>query len=175
MSDNTLLNVGTGGDIIRNLDRGGSVKTQVVQLDIGGSSANAEVLITAGQQTMAASVPVVISIDQTPIKAVSSASNNNWGQALSVTNISTATLVNIPASVPGYRINGIIAHGNGDGYFFVQIASVTVFSGRIRSTMPTLVINLPNGINVATNSVVALKVTNESGNTADYEATLLGS
>ena len=40
--------------------------------------------------------------------------------------------------------------------------------------MPTLMITLPNGIAVATGSTVTLKVTNESGSTADYEATLLG-
>ena len=38
MADNTLLNAGTGGDTVRDIDRAG-VKTQVVQLDAGGSSA----------------------------------------------------------------------------------------------------------------------------------------
>lgn len=64
-SDNTQLNSGTGGDTVRDLARqAGTVKTQVVQLDLGGASANAEVLITAGQQLSAASVPVVIASDQ---------------------------------------------------------------------------------------------------------------
>lgn len=65
MNDNTILNVGAGGDTVRDLARlGGTVKTQVVQLDLGGASANGEVLITAGRQTMAASVPVVLASDQ---------------------------------------------------------------------------------------------------------------
>jgi hypothetical protein len=47
MADNTLLNVGTGGDTIRDLARqSGTVKTQVVQLDFGGASANAEQLVS---------------------------------------------------------------------------------------------------------------------------------
>lgn len=73
MIDNTELNQGTGGDTVRDLARqGGTVKTQVVQLDIGGGSANAEVLIVAGQQVMAASVPVVLASNQTAL-AVSGA------------------------------------------------------------------------------------------------------
>lgn len=65
MADNTILNPGTGGDTLRDLARqSGTVKTQVMQLDIGGASENAEVLVTAGQRTMAASLPVVIASDQ---------------------------------------------------------------------------------------------------------------
>ena len=68
MADNTLLNTGTGGDTIRDLARAaGTIKTQVVQLDLGGVTANAEVLITAGQQAMAVSVPVVIASNQTAV------------------------------------------------------------------------------------------------------------
>lgn len=100
--------------------------------------------------------------------------NNSWGQSLGITSGATATLVNIASSIAGYQVKGFIAHSTGDGYWTLQIASTTVFSGRTRSTMPTLVIPLPNGISVPTGSVVSLKVTNESGSTADYEATLLG-
>ena len=47
MADNTLLNSGTGGDTVRDLDRlAGGIKTQVVQLDVGGVSANAESLVS---------------------------------------------------------------------------------------------------------------------------------
>jgi hypothetical protein len=46
-TDNTTLNTGTGGDVVRDLARGGgSVKTQVVQLDVGGPSANTEQLVS---------------------------------------------------------------------------------------------------------------------------------
>lgn len=153
----------------------GAVKTQVVQLDIGGPSTNAEVLITAGQQSMAASVPVVLASDQPAIKTSATAANNSWGQALALTAGATGTLVNTASSAAGYQVKGFIAHGLGDGYFALQVASVTILSGRTRSTLPTLALILPNGISIPTGSTVALKVTNESGSTADFEATLLGS
>lgn len=178
MADNTLLNSANvaGGDSVRNLARqAGNIKTQTVQLDLGGASANAEVLITAGQQAMAVSVPVVIASNQTAVPVVAGVASNNWGQSLALTAGATGTLASIASSVAGYQLKGFIAHGTGDGYFVLQVASVTVLSGRIRSTLPTLPLVLPNGIAVATGSLVTLKVTNESGSTADYEATLLGS
>ncbi len=68
MADNTILNAGAGGDTIRDLARGGgTVKTQVVALDLGGPSQNAENLVTAGQQTSAKSVPVVVASDQSTL------------------------------------------------------------------------------------------------------------
>ena len=76
MADNTVLNAGTGGDTVRDLARqAGTIKTQVMQLDIGGATANAEVLVTAGQQTMAASLPVVLASNQAsvPVAATLSA------------------------------------------------------------------------------------------------------
>ena len=178
VSDNTVLNPGADGDSARAISRlanGDKVKTQVVQLELGGASANAEVLITAGQQVMATSVPVVLASNQTALPVVASVASNNWGQSLALTAGATGTLASIASSVAGYQIKGFVAHGTGDGYFVLQVASVTVLSGRIRSTLPTLPLVLPNGIAVATGSLVTLKVTNESGSTADYEATLLGS
>lgn len=65
MADNTTIAAQTGGDQIRGLARlAGAVKTQVMQLDLGGPSANAEVLLVAGQQVKAASMPVTIASDQ---------------------------------------------------------------------------------------------------------------
>ncbi len=60
MADNTQINVGIGGDIIRTKSIAG-IKTEIVQLDLGGETA--EQLITAGQKTMANSVPVVMASD----------------------------------------------------------------------------------------------------------------
>jgi hypothetical protein len=47
MADNTQLPSGTGGDTIRDLDRGTGAKTQVVQLDVGGPATSAESLVSA--------------------------------------------------------------------------------------------------------------------------------
>lgn len=61
MADNSLQG---GTDTIRDLDRVASgIKTQVMQLDMGGPAANAEVLLTGGQQTKAMSMPVVLPSD----------------------------------------------------------------------------------------------------------------
>jgi hypothetical protein len=38
MTDNTQLSPGSGGDVVRDIDRGGGIKTQVMQLDVGGAS-----------------------------------------------------------------------------------------------------------------------------------------
>ena len=163
-----------GTDTIRDLARqSGIVKTQVMQLDLGGASTNSEVLITAGQQTMAASVPVVFASNQTALATTQPAANNSWGQAIAITASASAVLISLNSSA-GYQISGFIAHGTGDGYFTLKINSSIVLSGRIRSTFPVLVITLPNSIKIATGSAVTLNVTNESGSTADYETTLLG-
>ena len=66
MADNTTLNPGAAGDSIRDIDRAG-VKTQVNQIDIGGAAA--ELLLVAGQKTMASSAPVTMASDQPAIPA----------------------------------------------------------------------------------------------------------
>jgi hypothetical protein len=64
VADNTRLNVGTAGDLVRDVDKAG-VKTPVCILDVGG--AGVEVLLTAGQALMAASLPVVIASNQAAV------------------------------------------------------------------------------------------------------------
>ena len=67
-TDNSVLNQGSLGDTVRNLARQAGVpKTQVTQLDLGGSASNPEVLLTAGQQAMATSMPVAIASDQAAV------------------------------------------------------------------------------------------------------------
>lgn len=107
-------------------------------------------------------------------KVIQGTGSNPWGQATAATNGTTTTLVNIASSVAGYEIKGMVAHGTGDGYFFITVAGTTVLSTRTRATSPVSFIQLLNGISVTTGSVVALKVTNESGSTADYDGSLLG-
>jgi hypothetical protein len=98
----------------------------------------------------------------------------NWAQSLSVTPGSTATVVNLLNTPAGYQIKGMLCHGTGEGYFFIQINNLTVASGRIRLTKPMIEVYFKNGISVPTGSQVTLKVTNESTSTADYEVTLFG-
>ena len=99
---------------------------------------------------------------------------SSWAQFSSATAGSTSTLITIVSPPLGYKLRGFAAHGTGDGYFFIQIDNLTILSGRTRSTSPMLTILLPAGIVVNPTSTLALKVTNESNSTADYEATLLG-
>ena len=157
MADNTVLNGATvpGGDSVRDISKGG-VKTQVVTLDIGG--AGAELL-------MAGSMPVTLS---------QPSGSANWGQSLSATAGSTTTVVSLVSSLAGYRCMGMVCHGTGDGYFVIQIGGVSMISGRIRSASPMLILPIAGGILITVASNVTIKVTNESGATADYEATLLG-
>jgi hypothetical protein len=64
MADNTTLNPGSGGDIIRDVQRADGAKRQVVALDLGGQAANPENLIAAGQASMANSLGVTTAADQ---------------------------------------------------------------------------------------------------------------
>ena len=157
MSDNTVLNGTTvpNGVAVRDIQKG-LAKTQVVTLDLGG--AGAEKLINGAM----------------PVTFVAPANTANWGQTLAVTAGMTATIVNIVNSTAAYRCNGMVCHGTGDGYFAIQVDAVTLVSGRTRSTAPMLILPLAGGVAINTGSNVTLKVTNESGSTADFEATLLG-
>jgi hypothetical protein len=110
VADNTTLNINTtAGDSIRDLARqSGSVKTQVFQLDIGGPTANAEVLVTSGQQLSSASLPVVIASNQTAIP-VSGAIPTN----VNVSGTFTASDAVVAAPIgDGTLINGASTSGS---------------------------------------------------------------
>lgn len=95
MADNTTLNPGSSGDVIRDLARSTGAssgsKTQVVQLDLGGANTNAEVLITAGQQTMSASVPVAIASNQSAVSVTDTADGTPGSAPPSVVTMVGAT------------------------------------------------------------------------------------
>jgi hypothetical protein len=114
MADNTTLNSGTGGDTIRDLARlAGTVKTQVVQLDMGGASANAEVLVTAGQQVAAASMPVVLASDKTPNVNIASTSTTQAAvlQTLSAAIADTPGTITVTSGT-GQAIAAVGTSGN---------------------------------------------------------------
>lgn len=71
MANNTVLNVGSGGDTLRTIDKT-SYKVPTSALDLGGSGA--ESLLVFGQGLMAASVPVTIASNQSAIPASQSGS-----------------------------------------------------------------------------------------------------
>lgn len=154
MADNSTLPA--TGDVIA-ADEIAGVKYQRIKVNFGVDGVSTDVSAS------------------TPLPVAGAVASNTWGQSLALTAGATGTLASIASSVAGYQIKGLVAHGTGDGYWFLQVASITVLSGRTRSTSPTLALSLPNGVSVPAASLVTLKVTNESGSTADYEATLLGS
>lgn len=95
VGDNTQLNQGQGGDVIRDIAKGGA-KTQVIVLDAGG--AGTENLLTSGQKTMVNSIPVAMASDYVPLLQESLISNaNNYYPARSwnfITGRSLATVQN---------------------------------------------------------------------------------
>lgn len=134
MADNTILNTGTGGDTIRDLARGaGTVKTQVVQLDLGGATANAEVLITAGQQVMTASVPVVIASNQTAI-SVASTDLTATGSLSGIGSVALPTLNGADGAsvqITGTWVGTVLFEGSVDGTNFFAVSGVPFISSTV--------------------------------------------
>lgn len=67
MSDNTQLNAGSGGDLIRSVAKTANapVKTQMTIIDVGGGAdGSPEIALTLGQAVKASSVPVTLASDQ---------------------------------------------------------------------------------------------------------------
>jgi hypothetical protein len=64
MSDNTVINPGSGGDTVRDIQRTtNGPKTQVVAIDIGGTSGNPEMILDNGQVPSFYAIPVVPASD----------------------------------------------------------------------------------------------------------------
>lgn len=126
MADNTTL---AGGDIIRDLARqAGTIKTQVMQIDAGGPTGNAEKLITAGQQTMANSLPMALASDQGPLP-------NPLNAAVAMTAFTTADTVVAAPVGDGTLVSGASTVGS--------IVSLVIPDGFIGWTL--LIKNWVNG------------------------------
>jgi hypothetical protein len=132
MSDNTVITAQTGGDTIRDLARqSGSVKTQVMQLDLGGVTGNAELLVTAGQQTMANSMPVAIASNQA---AVPVTGNKPVGPAtIAVAQVtigtSAAQIVAARTGAVGTGRCSVTLNNTGAATIFVGPSGVTTTTG----------------------------------------------
>ena len=124
-ADNTVLNAGSAGDTIRDLARqAGTIKTQVVQLDIGGATANAEVLVTAGTQVSANSLPVVIASDQTAVNvkiATDITATNNLTALGQVTTTNMNGLGTVNISVANVWTGTIVFEASIDGVTFFAV------------------------------------------------------
>lgn len=172
MSDNTNQ---ADSAVIRTLARqGGNVETQAFALDLGGGSNNPEILITAGQNLKALSVPVVLASDQGALLTTRTPGSNGWGASVAQTAGSTVALVTNTGVLAGYQLLGLVCSGTGEGLVAVKVNGSTVLSGRIRASQPTLSLFLPAGLPIVAGASVSLTVTNESGVTADFDGSLLG-
>lgn len=111
MSDNTTLNTGSGGDVVRTNDRS-SVKTPVVMLDLGSDSA--ESIVDGTAASPAALMPVggkITRISQTPTVSTSAyQAKDCMGGLLTFANaarasggsivIESAVIVDLSATMP---------------------------------------------------------------------------
>jgi hypothetical protein len=121
MSDNTVMPAGVGGDTIRDIDRAG-VKTQVNQLDVGGAAS--ESLLVRGQQAMSASLPVVLSSNQSAIPI-----NTNDGTGAAINSLSAGTGANGLIIAMG-ATNFVVSTTNST---VVQLTAGATFTGGIET------------------------------------------
>ena len=99
--------------------------------------------------------------------------DNIYGENGTVVSGATATLVTFSAPA-GWRFYGIVGGGEADGKYLVQYDAATQYVSRtnIARRDPSFILPVPDPD--AGGTVVTVKVTNTSGFTAAYEATLLG-
>lgn len=132
MSDNTQLNPGAGGDLMRTIDRSGSgPNTQVVSLDVGAAGAGNEAILRVGQQAMAASVPVVVASDQSSLNIIEPAITITGAAAQTavVNNILPGTSGAAATDVSNYRSMSVqvVSTGTGGTFIFEQSNDNTNF------------------------------------------------
>ena len=138
MADNTPLNTGAGGDTVRSLQRqAGTVKTQVVQLDIGGVTANAESLLTVGSQVSSASLPVVIASDQGPLNVRLASIGNEQlttGNLTALGQVTTSNFTGISTAIitlANVWTGTVVFEASHDAVTFFAITAINVFTGAI--------------------------------------------
>ncbi len=100
--------------------------------------------------------------------------NNEFGLQPGIAPGVTVALAEILSTPAGYKFRGFNCTGTGDGYFSVSIDSTIWYSGRINNTTRTVSMILPNPHLIPEGSDIALDVTNEALDSADFEGTLLG-
>jgi len=100
MADNTTLNTGTGGDVIRDIDRAG-IKTQVMQIDAGGAAGESLVsssnpLPTKPDNVLDSLTTTASASSQTTLMSLPNAGFN--GGSIHVTNAGTSNQITLEHS-----------------------------------------------------------------------------
>lgn len=201
MAANTTLNTGTGGDVIRDIDRSG-VKTQIVGLDLTPGAGSETLMDGTGLPTkaQAATRPAVTTMQNAATANGNGTSLDVTGQAVALLNIvsspamSGGTTVNFEASVDDTTWVSIAAHlvgTNGslqttttaDGDFRIQVAGYKSVRARISGysagtvtvkgyAVPTASAPTVVALAAGTNSIGA--VTNAAASQADGHSATLG-
>lgn len=157
MTDNTTLNAGTGGDVIRAEDRAG-IKTQVMLIDIGG--AGAESLVDGSNP-----LPVTASALPLPTGAATAAAQSTGNTALASILTALGQTLAIGGSVtvsnfPGTQaISGTVTANAGSGTFAISAASLPLPSGAAtaanQSTTNTTLGNIDSDIGALADAAYA--------------------
>lgn len=132
MTDNTTLNTGTAGDVIRDLDRSG-IKTQVVALDQGGTGG--EDVVTAASPLRALVSDFAVAIRHTFLNALNHfiAIENNGGRvrvvldagpgAQTLGTVTTVTTVSTVTAVT--NVSNLVAIGPASAGIPIRDAQIT--------------------------------------------------
>jgi len=153
----------------------GSLLNATINLaDIGGSP------LTLGQQLMAMSLPVVIASNQSPIPVVITSSTPGtgtyfYGEQLAVAAGSTVTLVTytVPAAST-FSLTHIEASGDTVGLYVATDNASTMCKRRSSYAVYNIDFAVSSGVLFSAGDVVALVVTNEGKEAADFNGTIYG-
>lgn len=164
-TDNTTLLPGAGGDTIRDIDKGGGVKTQVVVLDLGGSGA--ESLLTGTLPVSAATLPLPTNAATSALQTTGNTSLSSidtktpaLGQALAsasspvVLTAAQITTLTPPAAITGYSLEATqllvkAKTDNLDVLLSTRLKAADTLAGVTTVAAVTAITNaLPTGANV---------------------------
>jgi hypothetical protein len=152
VANNTTLNAGAGGDTYRSIDHSG-VKTAVVGIDIGiGGSEN---LMSAGQQTMANSMPVVLASNHSVVPTSGGGSTTGTvttGAGNTVIKASAGRLCRVLVTTAGTGSNQVLIYDNAStnsgtviGVIPATIAIGTYYTFDMPAANGITVANVANG------------------------------
>lgn len=134
MADNTTLLPGGGGDTMRDIDRAGAgVKTQVVQIDIGGASGNAEVLVTGAMPISAASLPLPTGASTAAKQPALGTAGTPSADVLTVQGVTSMTALKVDGSGVTQPVSGTVTANAGTNLNTSSLMLDATFTGRINT------------------------------------------
>ena len=108
------------------------------------------------------------------LTAAEVAATNTFGTSGSIADGVTGTIIDYTAGT-AYKLRGFSATGEGQGYFALQIGvGTTKYSGATSVANKIAQVILPNPEAVASSTRVLLVVTNQNGDTRNFEGCIFG-